>query len=42
MGGRLERNEPLPSQFGIHWFDDLDDDLADEFNNEDPSNPPKD
>ena len=30
MGGRLERNEPLPSRFGIHWFDedewDSDDD----------------
>ncbi len=22
MGGRLERNEPLPSRFGIHWFDE--------------------
>ncbi len=27
MGGRLERNEALPSRFGIHWFDDLDDDF---------------
>lgn len=25
MGGRLERNESLPSQFGIHWFSELDD-----------------
>ena len=25
MGGRLERDEPLPSRFGIHWFDELDD-----------------
>ena len=29
MGGRLERNEPLPSRFGIHWFDDIDDDFDD-------------
>ena len=27
MGGRLERNEALPSRFGIHWFDDVDDDF---------------
>ena len=26
FGGRLERNEPLPPGFAIHWLDDLDDD----------------
>ena len=30
MGGRLERNEPLPPRFGIHWFDELDDIWEDE------------
>ena len=30
MGGRLERNEPLPSRFGIHWFDELDDEWDDD------------
>ena len=26
FGGRLERNEPLPPGFAIHWLEDLDDD----------------
>ena len=30
MGGRLERDEPLPSRFGIHWFDELDDEWDDD------------
>ena len=30
MGGRLERDEPLPSRFGIHWFDELDDEFDDD------------
>ncbi|MDE0223668.1 MAG: hypothetical protein OXP28_00865 [Gammaproteobacteria bacterium] len=30
MGGRLERNEALPSRFGIHWFDELDDEWDDD------------
>lgn len=35
MGGRLERNEPLPARFGIHWFDELDDIWEDENLSED-------
>lgn len=27
MGERLERSEDLPARFGIHWFDELDDQL---------------
>lgn len=27
FGGRLERAEPLPPGYAIHWLDDLDDDL---------------
>ncbi len=30
MGGRLERDEPLPSRFGIHWFDELDEEWDDD------------
>ena len=39
MGSRLERNEPLPSQFGIHWFGESDDEWEDEWDDlsEEPS-----
>ena len=30
MGTRLANGEPLPPRFGIHWFDDLDDEDADD------------
>lgn len=30
MGGRLERDEPLPSRYGIHWFDELDEEWDDD------------
>jgi len=29
FGGRLERDEPLPPGYAIHWLDDLDLDDAD-------------
>ena len=29
FGGRLERHEPLPPGYAIHWLDDLDDEDVD-------------
>ena len=31
MGPRLENGEPLPPEFQIHWFDDLEDPLEDDW-----------
>ena len=31
MGPRLENGEPLPPEFQIHWFDDLEDPIEDDW-----------